>query len=155
MAFDDIAADLGGMAGGERIRHAEPRLDRLHVGGLNNGRGEAITVQVLDPAGAATAVGIMPIIPPGPIGESRPIIPGPIMPQPGPRCWACPEDPTTTSPVARMADKRSEFRVMRGTSICAAAWSDVRGRPGLFFGQIQLTNVSFAANGLHLIDQDQ
>ena len=55
MAFDDIAIDLGGMAGGEL--GADPGLpldlgERRRLGGIDL-RGEAVCLEVLDPIAAA------------------------------------------------------------------------------------------------------
>src|SRR5262245_61986440 len=56
MPLDHIPGDLGRVTGGEIIRHAETRLDRIEVPGLDHVRLEPGFLQVLNPADAAAAI---------------------------------------------------------------------------------------------------
>ena len=52
-----IAADLGRVAAGQPVRHAQPLLDRHHVLGLDDLHREAMLFDMLDPLRAAAAIG--------------------------------------------------------------------------------------------------
>src|SRR5215831_13202276 len=55
VSLDDIARDLGGVAGGEIVGNAEPLLHRVDVAGVEHLRDEARILKVLDPTRAAAA----------------------------------------------------------------------------------------------------
>src|SRR5690606_16815054 len=59
VALDDIAADLGGVAGAERLRYAGLALDLPHLGGGDFPDLEAVLAHVLGPFAATAAVGIL------------------------------------------------------------------------------------------------
>ena len=55
VTLNHVTIDLSGVAGGERLGHAEPDLDPVHLGALRHLHREAGGLQVLDPAAAAAA----------------------------------------------------------------------------------------------------
>ena len=59
MALHDKAVQLGGVASGEIIRHAEPRPHGIQVTGLDDGDWKSFRLQMIGPAAAATAIRIL------------------------------------------------------------------------------------------------
>lgn len=59
MAFDHIAADLRRVAGGEIVRHAEPRPDFVQLLGFGHVDGHPGLAQIVDPAAAAAAIRVL------------------------------------------------------------------------------------------------
>jgi hypothetical protein len=59
MSFDDVARNLRRMTSSQIGRHAEPRLDRIELRGVDGLHGEPRLLQVPHPAGAAAAVRIL------------------------------------------------------------------------------------------------